>query len=151
VVVDYEDVQSGHGVIGMAASMSVPPASCAPIVNLPPSASTRLRMEVIPRPLTYGWGMPRPSSAMRRRGPTLDGRAKLDVVAPGEWICSAATGLIRVSAGLAGRGVKKELTYSEQSGTSVAASHAPYMAGVTHGLRSGDHRRQCLGMHNWET
>ena len=34
------------------------------------------------------------------KGPTLDGRMKPDVVAPGEWIASAATGEVRAAAGL---------------------------------------------------
>ena len=34
------------------------------------------------------------------KGPTLDGRMKPDVVAPGEWISSAATGEVRAGAGL---------------------------------------------------
>ena len=60
------------------------------------------------------------------KGPTLDGRMKPDVVAPGEWITSAATGLLRVSAGLdrMPRGTKDpKLTYAEDSGTSMAAPH----------------------------
>ena len=35
-------------------------------VNTPPRAWTRLRMEVMPIPLTYGWLRPTPSSATRR-------------------------------------------------------------------------------------
>jgi subtilisin family serine protease len=62
------------------------------------------------------------------KGPTLDGRMKPDVVAPGEWIASAATGLVRASAGLdqsasATGGIDELLTYAEQSGTSMAAAH----------------------------
>jgi subtilisin family serine protease len=68
------------------------------------------------------------------KGPTLDGRMKPDVVAPGEWIASAATGRVRAEAGLDppdGNGggadeTKKPdplLTYAEQSGTSMAAPH----------------------------
>jgi subtilisin family serine protease len=67
------------------------------------------------------------------KGPTLDGRMKPDVVAPGEWICSAATGAVRAEAGLdqpGGNGGADEtkkrdplLTYAEQSGTSMAAPH----------------------------
>jgi len=67
------------------------------------------------------------------KGPTLDGRPKPDVVAPGEWICSAATGLVRTSANLRGRGVKRALTYAEQSGTSAAA---PHVSGVIAGFLS---------------
>jgi subtilisin family serine protease len=61
------------------------------------------------------------------KGPTLDGRMKPDVVAPGEWIASAASGKIRATAGLdpaAGDpGPESLLTYAEQSGTSMAAPH----------------------------
>ncbi len=61
------------------------------------------------------------------KGPTLDGRMKPDVVAPGEWIASAATGQVRAAAGLdpaPGAAVPASLlTYSEQSGTSMAAPH----------------------------
>jgi len=54
------------------------------------------------------------------KGPTLDGRMKPDVVAPGEWIASAATGEVRAAAGLADADA---LAYAEQSGTSMAAPH----------------------------
>ena len=67
------------------------------------------------------------------KGPTLDGRMKPDVVAPGEWIASAASGAVRAEAGLdppdEDDGVNETerrdqlLTYAEQSGTSMAAPH----------------------------
>ena len=61
------------------------------------------------------------------KGPTLDGRMKPDVVAPGEWIASAATGQVRATAGLdppPGAPLPASLlTYAEQSGTSMAAPH----------------------------
>lgn len=68
------------------------------------------------------------------KGPTLDGRMKPDVVAPGEWIASAASGKVRAEAGLdppdrnaGGPDEPKKrdqlLTYAEQSGTSMAAPH----------------------------
>ncbi|MER7580569.1 S8 family serine peptidase [Kitasatospora sp. NPDC097691] len=61
------------------------------------------------------------------KGPTLDGRMKPDVVAPGEWIASAASGKVRATAGLTpapGAPVPESLlTYAEQSGTSMAAPH----------------------------
>jgi subtilisin family serine protease len=66
------------------------------------------------------------------KGPTLDGRSKPDIVAPGEWICSAATGRIRTGAGL--DGFTDQLpTYAEQSGTSMAA---PHVSGVLAGFLS---------------
>ena len=61
------------------------------------------------------------------KGPTLDGRMKPDVVAPGEWIASAATGQVRAAAGLdppaGATDPASLLTYAEQSGTSMAAPH----------------------------
>jgi subtilisin family serine protease len=60
------------------------------------------------------------------KGPTLDGRMKPDVVAPGEWITSAATGALRSRAGLdtlPADDANRLLTYAEQSGTSMAAPH----------------------------
>ncbi|MGV1009342.1 MAG: S8 family peptidase [Dermatophilaceae bacterium] len=67
------------------------------------------------------------------KGPTLDGRPKPDVVAPGEWICSAATGLVRSGNGLGRPEVPQTLTYAEQSGTSAAA---PHVSGVIAGFLS---------------
>ena len=61
------------------------------------------------------------------KGPTLDGRMKPDVVAPGEWIASAATGQVRAEAGLdppaGATDPESLLTYAELSGTSMAAPH----------------------------
>jgi subtilisin family serine protease len=60
------------------------------------------------------------------KGPTLDGRNKPDIVAPGEWITSAATGAVRSRAGmdtLPAGDPERLLTYAEQSGTSMAAPH----------------------------
>lgn len=58
------------------------------------------------------------------KGPTLDGRMKPDVVAPGERITSAATGALRLNKGLDDLpGPDRLLTYAEQSGTSMAAPH----------------------------
>jgi subtilisin family serine protease len=71
------------------------------------------------------------------KGPTLDGRMKPDVVAPGEWIASAASGQVRAAAGLdppAGATDPASLvTYAEQSGTSMAA---PHVCGVIAGFLS---------------
>jgi subtilisin family serine protease len=57
------------------------------------------------------------------KGPTLDGRSKPDVVAPGEWITSVAVGTIRSAANLVKPDIDPTLTYAEQSGTSMAAPH----------------------------
>ncbi|GAB3268727.1 S8 family peptidase [Sinomonas notoginsengisoli] len=69
------------------------------------------------------------------KGPTLDGRPKPDVVAPGEWICSAATGAVRTRAGFAAlTGDDASLTYAELSGTSMAA---PHVSGIIAAFLSG--------------
>ena len=68
------------------------------------------------------------------KGPTLDGRPKPDVVAPGEWICSAATGLVRNSAGLdRTRGRRRGADVCGAERTSAAA---PHVSGVIAGFLS---------------
>lgn len=67
------------------------------------------------------------------KGPTLDGRAKPDLIAPGEWIASAATGNVRAGAGFPARLRNRLLTYAELSGTSMAA---PHVSGVIAGFLS---------------
>jgi subtilisin family serine protease len=59
------------------------------------------------------------------KGPTLDGRKKPDMVAPGERITSAATGLVADVPVLAPKaGDSKQLArYREDSGTSMSAAH----------------------------
>jgi subtilisin family serine protease len=58
------------------------------------------------------------------KGPTGDGRAKPDLVAPGEKIISCAAGIKKTQAltqaGQAGQG---DCDYLEDSGTSMAAPH----------------------------
>ena len=67
-------------------------------------------------PHTYG------ISYSSSKGPTLDGRRKPDLVAPGERITSAATGALRTGVVplVADPGIA---TYIEDSGTSMAAPH----------------------------
>lgn len=78
-------------------------------------------------PLTFG------VSWTSGKGPTLDGRAKPDVVAPGEWITSVAVGQVAATAGVNQAGIDPALTYAEQSGTSMAA---PHVSGVIAGFLS---------------
>jgi subtilisin family serine protease len=67
-------------------------------------------------PHTYG------ISYTSSKGPTLDGRLKPDLVAPGERITSAATGALRTGVGPLGDD-PAVATYIEDSGTSMAAPH----------------------------
>lgn len=76
-------------------------------------------------PMTFG------VSWTSGKGPTLDGRCKPDLVAPGEWITSVAVGLVRSSAGLTAAGMDPSVTYAPQSGTSMAA---PHVSGVIAGF-----------------
>jgi subtilisin family serine protease len=71
------------------------------------------------RPHTYG------VTFNSSKGPTLDGRNKPDVVAPGECITSAATGLMAGVPPLApAAGDPAQLArYIEDSGTSMSAAH----------------------------
>ena len=71
------------------------------------------------RPHTYG------VTFNSSKGPTLDGRRKPDLVAPGERITSAATGKLASGADLLNRtGDPPTLArYIEDSGTSMAAAH----------------------------
>ncbi|AMT72551.1 S8 family peptidase [Mycobacteroides immunogenum] len=58
------------------------------------------------------------------KGPTLDGRRKPDLVAPGERITSAATGLMAKGIDvLKDDGTEGAANYIEDSGTSMAAAH----------------------------
>jgi subtilisin family serine protease len=67
-------------------------------------------------PHTYG------VSFTSSKGPTLDGRLKPDLVAPGERITSAATGALRAGIGPLDGG-PEVAAYIEDSGTSMAAPH----------------------------
>lgn len=69
------------------------------------------------RPHTYG------VSFDSSKGPTLDGRRKPDLVAPGVRITSAATGQLVTGVTVFDNPVKGGADYIEDSGTSMAAAH----------------------------
>jgi len=83
------------------------------------------------RPHTYG------ITFDSSKGPTLDGRMKPDLVAPGERITSAATGQLAARAAVlapgAGETESSVARYIEDSGTSMAAAH---VSGVVAALLS---------------
>jgi serine protease AprX len=68
-------------------------------------------------PHTYG------VSYFSSKGPTGDGRAKPDLLAPGERILSASTGKLRDEAVAVLDGRPEAVHYAESSGTSMAAPH----------------------------
>jgi subtilisin family serine protease len=67
-------------------------------------------------PHTYG------VSCTSSKGPTLDGRLKPDLVAPGERITSAATGAFRAGV-IPLEAAPRLASYIEQTGTSMSAAH----------------------------
>lgn len=69
------------------------------------------------------------------KGPTLDGRLKPDLVAPGEQIVSCATGT-RATDLLKSPGLDASVVYGPDSGTSVAAAHVSGAAAALLSARS---------------
>ena len=89
----------------------------------PGNAATAITVGSVHRYRPHTYGITFDSS----KGPTLDGRMKPDLVAPGERITSAATGQLAGRAALlalaAGETESKVARYIEDSGTSMAAAH----------------------------
>ena len=87
----------------------------------PGNAATAMTVGSVHRYRPHTYGVTFNSS----KGPTLDGRNKPDVVAPGECITSAATGLMAGVPPLApAAGDPAQLArYIEDSGTSMSAAH----------------------------
>jgi subtilisin family serine protease len=113
-------VSSGNGGGGQSQDSASPMAMLGSITE-PAHAENCIAVGSTHREAPHAFGV----SWTSGKGPTLDGRMKPDVVAPGEWITSAATGLVRTRAGLDGLPADSApaLTYAEQSGTSMAAPH----------------------------
>ncbi|RYV52086.1 S8 family peptidase [Pengzhenrongella frigida] len=84
-------------------------------INDPGNAELAITVGSTHRDMPHVYGV----SYFSSKGPTGDGRAKPDLVAPGEKILSAATGSFRDRAASAG----VEVDFIENSGTSMAAPH----------------------------
>jgi serine protease AprX len=84
-------------------------------INDPGNAQEAITVGSTHRDMPHTYGV----SYFSSKGPTGDGRAKPDLVAPGEKILSAATGQFRKRAEATGH----EADYIENSGTSMAAPH----------------------------
>ncbi len=84
-------------------------------INDPGNADEAITVGSTHRDMPHRFGV----SYFSSKGPTGDGRAKPDLVAPGERILSAATGSFATVADAQGMSVN----YVENSGTSMAAPH----------------------------
>lgn len=87
-------------------------------INDPGNAELALTVGSTHRDMPHRYGV----SYFSSKGPTGDGRAKPDLVAPGERILSCAAGRTRADV-LARPGAGGAVDYVEDSGTSMAAAH----------------------------
>lgn len=116
VVVVVAAGNSGYAYATDALTMQAGAAGRALTINDPGNAGGAITVGSTHRDAPHVYGV----SYFSSKGPTGDGRAKPDLVAPGERILSAAAGAMRDKAsGVVGRTVE----YVEESGTSMAAPH----------------------------
>ena len=87
-------------------------------INDPGNADPAITVGSTHRDMPHRYGV----SYFSSKGPTGDGRAKPDVVAPGERILSCAAGAIRDKI-LAKPDITPPIHYVEHSGTSMSAAH----------------------------
>jgi subtilisin family serine protease len=123
VVVVVSAGNSGASKVAGDAAGSPGPSAVMGSISEPAHAEDCIAVGSTHRDAPHAFGVTWTSA----KGPTLDGRMKPDVVAPGEWITSAAAGEFRAGAGLdpkpRDRSRDRFLTYAEESGTSMAAPH----------------------------
>jgi subtilisin family serine protease len=103
-------------------------------INDPGNAQLAITVGSTDRELPQVYGV----SYFSSKGPTLDGRLKPDLVAPGERIVSPFTG--SRLANLRDKGMAEGVMYGADSGTSIAAAH---VAGAAAALLSA--RRELIG------
>ena len=118
VVVVVAAGNSGYAYGTDAASLQAVAAGRPLTINDPGNAALAITVGSTHRDMPHVYGV----SYFSSKGPTGDGRAKPDLVAPGERILSAATGKMRAAAG-APVAPATSVDYVEDSGTSMAAPH----------------------------
>jgi subtilisin family serine protease len=133
VVVVVAAGNTGYGVQSTEARGNV--ASGLPLsINDPGNAELAITVGSTHRDMPHTYGV----SYFSSKGPTGDGRAKPDLLAPGEKVLSCAAGAMRSEA--LSEMPDAEFDYLEQSGTSMAA---PHVSGVIAAFLSV--RREFIG------
>jgi subtilisin family serine protease len=133
VVVVVAAGNTGYGVQSSEARGNV--ASGLPLsINDPGNAELAITVGSTHRDMPHTYGV----SYFSSKGPTGDGRAKPDLLAPGEKILSCAAGAMRDEA--LNEMPNAKFDYLEQSGTSMAA---PHVSGVVAAFLSV--RREFIG------
>jgi serine protease AprX len=114
VVVVVAAGNSGYAYATDAQNLRAVAAGRTLSINDPGNAALAITVGSTHRDMPHTYGV----SYFSSKGPTGDGRAKPDLVAPGERILSAAAGAVRTSLGGG-----DQVDYVEDSGTSMAAPH----------------------------
>jgi len=115
-------VAAGNSGYGMQQSKftGVMSAGLGMTINDPGNSDLAITVGATHRDMPHIYGV----SYFSSKGPTGDGRAKPDIVAPGEKIVSCAAGATRQKAmAQAGQAANGVCDYVEDSGTSMAAPH----------------------------
>ncbi|MGE0276488.1 MAG: S8 family peptidase [Nitrospiraceae bacterium] len=132
VVVVVAAGNSGYGVLATAFT-GARSAGMGLTINDPGNADLAITVGSTHRNMPHIYGV----SYFSSKGPTGDGRPKPDLVAPGEKILSCAAGEMREKVKVK---LDKDVTYVEDSGTSMAA---PHVSGVIAAFLSV--RREFIG------
>jgi len=113
VVVVIAAGNTGYGVLSSVQRQTN--VGFAMTINDPGNAALPITVGSTHRDMPHTYGV----SYFSSKGPTGDGRAKPDLIAPGERITSCAAGRAMAGAG----GAPGQAVYVEDSGTSMAAPH----------------------------
>lgn len=132
VVVVVAAGNSGYGVLSTEFT-GLRSAGIPLTINDPGNADLAITVGSTHRNMPHIYGV----SYFSSKGPTGDGRLKPDLVAPGEKILSCAAGGMKEKIRLK---IEKDVTYLEDSGTSMAA---PHVSGVIAAFLSV--RREFIG------